>query len=242
MASACCPHWSCPCDQLLKSEQIGQEASCEQEELTDNVFLPTNMDIALLKDQYNSIRDKQKRQTRVIYFAKASSTNEEISGKSLVDVVPIRQGRRALVRQTSVQEAQFDFVKDPDNSTWHSHLGLYRRTCSIQRYKHKTSNGDSTSTSTDNTVNSVEVTDLTDQLSENCEGYDFRHHLCNKVQEDCAADRFRKFSAPPVLSRQLSSGSSRSTHTLMSPYYPFPQLKCPKKSEAARRLGLYSSF
>lgn len=153
----------------------------------------------------------------------------------------MRQVQHALVRQASVKETQFDFVRDPDNATWRTHLGMYRRTCSIRPYNHKTSNGDSTSTSTDNTVHSVEVTDSSDQLSEDCEGYNNKH-LCNQVQEDCGSEGFRKFSAPAVLSRQLSCGSNRSTHTSVSPYYPFPQLKCPKKSEAARRLGLYSSF
>ncbi|MCI4374101.1 hypothetical protein PGIGA_G00002160 [Pangasianodon gigas] len=248
MASACCPHWPCPCDQLLKSAHFGEETSREHEEHTDTTSLPTNMDIALLKEQYNSIKDKQKRQTRVICFAKAPSTNEEISGKSLVNVVPMRQARHALMRQASVQEPQFDFVRDPDNATWRTHLGMYRRTCSIpdtnqsQPSNHKTSTGDSTSTSTDNAVHSVEVTDSSDQLSEDCEGYGNTHHLGNIVQIDCGSEGFRKFSAPAVLSRQLSCGSYRSTHPPVSQFYPFPQLKCPKKSEAARRLGLYSSF
>lgn len=154
----------------------------------------------------------------------------------------MQQVRHALARQASFQETQFDFVRDPDNATWRTHLGMYRRTCSIQPHNHTTSNGDSTSTSTDNTVHSVEVTDLSDQLSEDCEGYDNEHHLCSKVQEDCGSEGFRKSSAPALLSRQSSCGSYQSTHTPVSPYYPFPQLKCPKKSEAARRLGLYSSF
>ncbi|KAM9488466.1 uncharacterized protein C9orf152-like isoform 1-T2 [Clarias gariepinus] len=248
MASACCPHWPCPCDRLLKSAQFREEASQEQEEHTDAVSQPSSMDIALLQEQYNSIREKQKRETRVICFAKASSTNEEISGKSLVNVVPMRQIRHALTRQDSVQEPLFDFVRDPDNATWRTHLGMYRRTYSITDTKqaqlgnHKTSIGDSTSISTDNTVHSVEVTDSSDQLSEDCEGYGNRHHLSKKVQEDCGSDGFRKFSAPAALTRQLSSGSYQSTHTPVSPYYPFPQIKCPRKSEAARRLGLYSSF
>lgn len=160
----------------------------------------------------------------------------------------MRQVRHTLMRQASLQEPRFDFVRDPDNATWRTHLGMHRRACSIpdtsqsQPNKHMTSTGDSTSTSTDNTVNSVEVTDLSDQLSEDCEGYGSRHHLGNKVQEDCESEGYRKFSAPAVFSRQLSCGSYRSSHTPLSPYYPFPQLKCPRKSEAARRLGLYSSF
>lgn len=178
----------------------------------------------------------------------ASSTNEELSGKSLVNVVPMRQVQHALRRQASVQEPRFDFVRDPDNATWRAHLGMYRRICSIpdtsqsEPSNHNTSTGDSTSTSTDNTVHSVEVTDSSDQLSVDCEGYDDGQHSSNKVQEDCASEGSRKFSAPAVLSRQLSCGSYRSSHTPVSPFYPFPQLKCPRKSEAARKLGLYSSF
>lgn len=183
-----------------------------------------------------------------LFLGPASSTNEEISGKSLVNMVPMRQVRHALMRQASVQEPQFDFVRDPDNATWRTHLGMYRRTYSIpatnqsQPRNHKTSTGDSTSTSTDNTVHSVDITDINDKLSEDCEGFDSRYNVSNKAQEDCGFEGFRKFSAPAVLSRQLSCGSYRSTHTPASPYYPFPHLKCPRKSEAARRLGLYSSF
>lgn len=70
MASACCPHWPCPCDQLLKSVHFREETRHEQEEHADTISLPTNMNIALLKEQYNSIREKQKRETRVICFAK----------------------------------------------------------------------------------------------------------------------------------------------------------------------------
>lgn len=175
----------------------------------------------------------------------ASSTNEEICGKSLVNVVPMRQARPTLMKQASVQEPRFDFVRDPDNATWRTHLGMYRRTYSIfdtsrsHPSNYKTSTGDSTSTSTDNTMHSMEVTDLSDQLSEDCEGYGNRQDLNNKVQEECKSEGFRKLSSPAVLSRQLSCGSYRSTHTQ---YYPFPQFKCPRKSEAACRLGLYSSF
>lgn len=76
MASTCCPHWPCPCHQLLTSAHFGEETRREREREredhtdTDCVSLPTDMDIALLKEQYNSIREKQKRETRVICFAK----------------------------------------------------------------------------------------------------------------------------------------------------------------------------
>lgn len=70
MASPCCPHWPCLCDQLLKSARFGKETRHEKEVHIDTISLPTNMDIELLKAQYSSIQKKQKRETRVICFAK----------------------------------------------------------------------------------------------------------------------------------------------------------------------------
>ncbi|XP_022622229.1 uncharacterized protein LOC111237418 isoform X2 [Seriola dumerili] len=55
----------------------------------------------------------------------------------------------------------------------------------------------------------------------------------------------RKFSAPALrFTRQLSVGgvgSSSGVHQNQN-YYPFPSRKAPRISEAARRLGMYSSF
>ncbi|XP_036934773.1 putative protein TPRXL [Acanthopagrus latus] len=54
----------------------------------------------------------------------------------------------------------------------------------------------------------------------------------------------REFSAPARFTRQLSVGglgSSMGIH-LNQNYHPFPNRKTPRISEAARRLGMYSSF
>ncbi|KAI4884107.1 hypothetical protein NFI96_009820 [Prochilodus magdalenae] len=169
-----------------------------------------------------------------------TSSNEEISGKSLVNVVPMRQARHPLMKQASVQDTRFDFVRDSDSSPWRTHLGMYRRTCAAidpnhhQHNKVKNSSGDSSSS----VERGVEITDSSDQSSDDCAGVDG-----NKRQKEYSSEDSRKLSAPAVLSRRRSSGSSRSTHSAASAYhYPFPQLKSPRKSEAARRLGLYSSF
>ncbi|XP_017562304.1 uncharacterized protein C9orf152 isoform X2 [Pygocentrus nattereri] len=236
MSSGCCSSSVCLCEESLI------RSGAAQEETSDDEAPDTNMDIALLKQQYNSIKDKQKRETRVVYFKKAAN-NEEISGKSLVNVVPMRQVRHSLMRQASVQDTRFDFVRDSDSSLWRTHLGMYRRTCAAidakqQQSKDKTSTGDSASVSAGNGDHSVEMKDSNDQLPEDCEGVDG-----NRQQNDYGFEDSRKFSAPAVLLRQLSSGSSWSTHSTTSAHhYPFPQHKSPRKSEAARRLGLYSSF
>ncbi|XP_007233944.3 uncharacterized protein LOC103039637 [Astyanax mexicanus] len=240
MSSGCCPSSVCLCEEsVIRSGAVPEEETSDDE-------APTNMDIALLKEQYNSIREKQKRETRVVCFRKAASNNEEISGKALVNVVPMRQARRSLMRQASLQDTHFDFVRDHESSPWRTHLGMYRRTCAAvdpNQHKHtkvKTSTGDSiSSTSVGNGEHSVEITDSSGHLSEECEGVDD-----DKCQKDYSSEETRKFSAPEILTRRLSSSSScRSNHSTTSAYhYPFPQLKSPRKSEAARRLGLYSSF
>ncbi|KAL7887038.1 hypothetical protein AOLI_G00047590 [Acnodon oligacanthus] len=237
MSSGCCSSSVCLCEESVI------RSGAAQEETSDDEAPSTNMDIALLKQQYNSIKDKQKRETRVVYFKKAAANNEEISGKSLVNVVPMRQVRHSLMRQASVQDTRFDFVRDSDSSLWRTHLGMYRRTCAAidakrQHSMDKTSTGASPSVSVGNGDHVVEIKDSNDQLPEDCEGVDGNTH-----QKDYGFEDSRKFSAPAVLFRQLSSGSSWSTHSATSAHhYPFPQHKSPRKSEAARRLGLYSSF
>ncbi|XP_076827393.1 uncharacterized protein LOC143474019 isoform X2 [Brachyhypopomus gauderio] len=221
--------------------------SGELQETADGEDQTAKMDIALLKDQYNSIRDKQKRETRVIYFKNGSK--QEITDKSLVSMVPMQQVKHSLKRQEALQEIHFDFVRDPDSAPWRTHLGMYRRTCPavdatrLQHAQLKTSTGDSTSSGSDgNAERSGEIMDSSDLLSEDCEEDVGSQGLCKNDQKDNGSGSIRKSSAPEVLSRQLSCGSNPSSPASASYHYPFPQLKCPRKSEAACKLGLYSSF
>ncbi|XP_026858800.2 uncharacterized protein C9orf152 [Electrophorus electricus] len=245
--SDCCLNLACPCDQAIRSGEFTEETTNDVEDETASVL--TKMDIALLKDQYDSIRDKQKRETRVIYFKNASN-DEEIADKSLVSMVPMQQVKHSLKRQVAFQETHFDFVRDPDSAPWRTHLGMYRRTClavdanCLQHVKIKTSTGDSASSCSEgNGERSGEVMDSSDLLSEDCEGVDGNQHLSKNGQKDNGSENSKEYSAPAVLSRQLSCGSHQSSRTSASSYhYPFPQLKCPRKSEAAYKLGLYSSF
>ncbi|XP_062848138.1 uncharacterized protein C9orf152-like isoform X2 [Trichomycterus rosablanca] len=207
------------------------------------------MDIAVLKEQYNSIREKQRHETRVICFRKESD-NEDICGKTLVNLVPMRQDQPSLMRPASLQDNHVDFNRDPDSATWRTHLIMYRRSCltsdTSQLSKVNTSTKDTTSSvSVNNAECSLEEADLSHHLSKDCDETETGSLLVNKELNNCESKdlRFRKCSAPMVLTRQLSCGSYRSGHNPESPcYYPFPQLKSPRKSEAARRLGLYSSF
>ncbi|XP_051543460.1 uncharacterized protein C9orf152-like [Myxocyprinus asiaticus] len=204
--------------------QMRKSHSQEEDQNTTSV----RMDIALLKEQYNTIKDKQRRETRVVCFTKEVN-HEEISGKNLVDIVPVCQAKHSPLTEASVLETQFGFVEDPESGPWHTHLDVYRMTHATNGIEHS-----------NHTSNRSR--DLTAETA-STEDSDGNHHLKNSTLNNCITLNSRKLSAPAVLSRQLSFGSYRSCPTpATSRYYPFPQMKCPKKSETARRLGLYSSI
>ncbi|XP_036409513.1 uncharacterized protein C9orf152-like [Megalops cyprinoides] len=203
------------------------------------------MDIALLKEQYNWIKEKQKLQTRVVLFKKAPD-NEEICGKALVNMVPVSQEVRnpkAFEEQMPVKEIQFNFVDDLDNdkSPWRTHLGIHRMACTV-----KASDSSINRTPPSLTRKLATSKDFSQECTEPQEAESFASAKLNGPQCIDSGGRTeqvtlisRKLSTSEALSRQLSAGAHRPSN---SQYYPFPQRRAPKKSEAARRLGMYSSF
>ncbi|KAL0150642.1 hypothetical protein M9458_054059, partial [Cirrhinus mrigala] len=151
--------------------------------------------------------------------------NEEIIGKTLVDLVPVCQINRS---PSTASDTQFEFVLDSDSGLWRSHLDMHR----MKHTTDETEHGNNSDTSEASSTSSE-----SERLSEDSNPGE--HHLKNK---DHGGLDSRKFSAPAVLSRQLSFGSYRSTPASLKYYYPFPQRKSLRKSETARRLGLYASL
>ncbi|XP_041923577.1 uncharacterized protein C9orf152-like [Alosa alosa] len=204
------------------------------------------MDIALLKEQYNWIKEKQRQETCVVVFKKAS-TSEEIIVKSPVSVVPMHQAmrRRPLERQLSVQEVQSDIFQDQGNSLWRTHLGLHRNGCAVSGVGSYHNQDPFAIQSNLFRESSLESTESSEKLTSDPEELDGSVSLGSSTSGLEAGDSkpSRKYSAPSVLSRQSSLVRSRPTQALSTArHYPFPQLKCPRKSEAAMRLGMYSSF
>ncbi|KAK2870500.1 hypothetical protein QQF64_021519 [Cirrhinus molitorella] len=206
----CCPHLTC----ADGWEETGTLPSEEKEDQSS-----VRMDIELLKEQYNSIREKQRRQTHVICFRKAQN-DEEMSGRNLVDLVPVCQIQRSP--STKTPETPLEFVVDSESCLWRSHLDMHRTKHTPDETEHRNENSE---WSTEASSTSSESERLSDDSNPG------EPHLKSS----------RKFSAPAVLSRQLSFGSYRSTPS-GSKYYPFPQRKSLRKSETARKLGLYASL
>lgn len=199
----------CCCSSLMCSDVCGEMRTAHADQSS------VRMDIALLKEQYNSIRDQQRRQTRVLCF-KTAQNSEEINGENLVDVLPVFQ-----VKCSPSTQACSEFAVDCAGGQWRTHLDTHRLT-------HTTSGSEHTShVSSEASSSSSDSERLSDSLD-------------LKMKNDSVLNS-RKCSAPAVLSRQMSFGSYRSTPA-GSKHQPFPQRKSLRKSETARRLGLYASL
>lgn len=170
--------------------------------------------------------------------------SEEICSKALVDMVPVAQIKQTPLQDTSVLETQFNCTEDSDSGLWRTHLYEYRMTHASNSTEHACHTSDFSDDVTDDPVStddsSTDLSGYVSQASDTC----IRHHSLNKSTSMTSSGlSSRKMSSPARLSRQLSFGSNRSCPTPAGPQnYPFPQMKSLKKSETARRLGLYSSI
>ncbi|XP_062335581.1 uncharacterized protein C9orf152-like [Osmerus eperlanus] len=244
--SCCCSDSSCSWEPIRSRNIIRGEAATgdvsrlvDEDNQTESTEERSRMDITLLREQYRCTREKQKRQTQVVLFRQAPVV--ETDGCSMVSVVPFSQGsgedsteRWGLPNQDSQSPSSVDMEKGP----WHSHLGMHRRTCVVSSTPCSSpsplSEGQSRGSAGELTPSGASTSGSSEELDSGVSG-----------------GSSRKSSAPAVLSRQLSFGSHHSrgggAHPLgpssASPHhYPFPQRKTLTKSEAAKRLGLYSSF
>ncbi|XDV48067.1 hypothetical protein PO909_017564 [Leuciscus waleckii] len=179
----------CCCSSVVYSDVWGEMRTVQSEHSS------VRMDIALLTEKYNSIRDEQRRQTRVLCF-KTAHTSEEINGEHLVDVLPVFQVKRS---PSSTQTPVREFAVDSAGGQWRTHLDAHRLTHTTSGSAHRSHvSSEASSTSSDS-----------ERLSDSLD--------------------------------LMSFGSYRSTPA-GSKHQPFPQRKSLRKSEAARRLGLYASL
>ncbi|XP_066572711.1 uncharacterized protein C9orf152 [Amia ocellicauda] len=210
---------------------------------------PAGMDVSLLREQYHCLRRRQRSETHVVLFKKGI---KDTSGESLFSTIPINQEvnpAKPLEEHMAVKGIQFDFVSDSEDyrTPWRTHLGIHRMA-------HPNRPREATSGKTSDT-NAMTATSPREPGSAKRNLLLTKHaSLENPVpleksenpNDTCPAGSAilsqRKFSAPVILSRQLSLDESRSSQASTKlQYYPFPQKKQPKQSEAARRLGLYES-
>ncbi|XP_074938379.1 uncharacterized protein C9orf152 homolog [Phalacrocorax aristotelis] len=230
-----------------------------EQQASDHDKQPTKMDVSLLEEQYDHIKQKQKLQSHIIVFktgeyesvlpettVNAVLINKKISRpKSFREHVPVRKVKLEMTSNSNVQ----------DNSPWRTHLGIHRlgqapcqgvtwdlshckdRPCSFDNQR-PISKGNST---------------LQPKESDGASELSVLSHLgsssmLNSFSKENGSNFSSTCQKPPL----KSAASAVWTHQHISStkcmpdcnklnFYPFPNKKGPRISEAARRLGLYVS-
>ncbi|XP_013037962.3 LOW QUALITY PROTEIN: uncharacterized protein C9orf152 homolog [Anser cygnoides] len=129
-----CMSFSSLWEQMVKAYKyitgIFSVTHTSEQQASDRDKQPTKMDVSLLEEQYDHIKQKQKLQSHVIVFktgaqesvlpesmVSAVLINKKVrKSKSFTEHVPIRKVRLEVTSNGNVQ----------DNSPWRTHLGIHR--------------------------------------------------------------------------------------------------------------------
>ncbi|KAJ7322141.1 hypothetical protein JRQ81_018428 [Phrynocephalus forsythii] len=211
---------------------------------------PTKMDVSILEEQYGCLKQKQKLQTHVIVFK--TGENEASSGESMVNAVVInKKMKKAKTIKESVSTKDV-CVECPcsgntqENSPWRIHLELHRL---AQGQQHQNIPFDSVQDK--NEQISIENQELSQKSEESCEKFlrstEQSIGLLNQQEKTSVTRGNDSSSSPltsvssPVWTHSQISAPKWTTGSNKLYYYPFPQKKIHKISEAAKRVGLYVS-
>ncbi|XP_007428415.1 uncharacterized protein C9orf152 homolog isoform X1 [Python bivittatus] len=194
---------------------------------TDSSRQPNKMDVNRLQEQYHCLKERQKLQTHVILFK--AGGNEAIPKESMVSAVLINKSMRKALKERKINLPCSENAHE--SSPWRIHLGIHRlahhqkQPCDIAQDQHEHS-----------MLSCEESLESTEQAIA----------LSSKEENPCPVEETVGSNSPctSVTSiwtySSLNISASKPAPSKLS-YYPFPQKKNPKISEAARKLGLYVS-
>uniref|UniRef100_A0A8C0GCJ8 Chromosome 9 open reading frame 152 n=1 Tax=Chelonoidis abingdonii TaxID=106734 RepID=A0A8C0GCJ8_CHEAB len=246
--------YKCICGIFLVTHTPEQQASdCDTQ--------PTKMDVNLLEEQYDCIKQKQKLQTHIIVFK--TDENQSVPGESMVNAVLINKKTRKQkefkehipVRKVALELTSNGNVQD--SSPWRTHLGIHRllqadcqkTPCDLAHCKNEQISFDNerltmkenvmlpyekTLTASEQSTVSLNELGNSSMLNSPTE------ENSNSISGTCQQNPLKSVSPAIWTHQQISSTKCISISRKLS-YYPFPQKKTPRISEAARRLGLYVS-
>ncbi|XP_044281060.1 uncharacterized protein C9orf152 homolog [Varanus komodoensis] len=209
---------------------------------------PTKMDVSKLEEQYDCLKQKQKLQTHIIVFK--TGVNETFSRESMISTVLINKKMRkakAFEECVPVKEVSLELPcsgNTQEISPWRIHLGIHRLAqgdCQkgdvIQNKNEEVSMDSRILSQKESTMSSEELLERSEQsialLSK-------QENASYPENTDRSASPSASIASPVWIHSQISTSKLVSASSKL-PYYPFPQKKAPKISEAARRLGLYVS-
>ncbi|XP_078088024.1 uncharacterized protein C9orf152-like [Mustelus asterias] len=266
LVSSCCPKLTCVWEQIIRGKvyltQIINRRShsavthWQSSSLEDNSLL---MDINELEEQYDSIRQKQKEQTHVVYrTGKSKHANGEFF-KLQVKTVSVNctvRKPKAFEERLPVNNVTLDFPnKDytqEGETPWRTHLDIHRV---VQMQKV----GQTSLFQENKELN--EQNQLNKGIIESCSykganGEATTHVACKSIElkaihsftnhNHCIPKINKRFSFPNERSNIWASKNGLLTKiaptATKGDYYPFPQMKTPRKSDTAKSLGLYAKY
>ncbi|XP_073533833.1 uncharacterized protein C9orf152 homolog [Phyllobates terribilis] len=231
-------------EQMLKAYKYTREillVTHADKELADGTRKLCKMDIHRLEEQYNGIKEKQKLRTHIIVFK--SGDNELILREPDVNTVQINERVRKHkafkdqipVKEVTLELSDKNYLKGR-NGTWHAHLNIHRMVQLSSRPALETSTPDKT-VLFDRLLSSGEPVNFPAPSTTTVEmkGLNGDHYSVSSVRRKSSL----KNPIPASWSQYPFPTSKPTSPTEKLLYYPFPQKKNPRISEAARKLGLY---
>ncbi|XP_077124783.1 uncharacterized protein C9orf152 homolog [Ranitomeya variabilis] len=245
--AVCCGCWEqlSLWEQMLKAYKYMSQillVTHADKEPADGTRKLSKMDIHRLEEQYNGIKEKQKLRTHIIVFKPGD--NELILREPDVNTVQVNERVRKHkafkdqipVKKVTLELSDKNYLKDK-NGTWHAHLNIHRMVQLSSRPALETSTPDKTVLFDRLLCSEREPINVPAPSAKTLATKELNG---DQHSVSCVRRKSSLKNPIPASWSQCSLPTSRpSSPTEKLVYYPFPQKKNPRISEAARKLGLY---
>ncbi|KAM6281906.1 uncharacterized protein C9orf152 homolog [Porphyrio hochstetteri] len=261
--SCFCMTFSSLLEQMVKAYKymsgIFSVTHTSEQQASDHDKQPTEMDVSLLEEQYDHIKQKQKLQSHIIVFK--TGEHEPVLPESMVSAVLINKKIRrsksftacAPVRKVRLEMASSGNVQD--NSPWRTHLGMHRLaqtpceglTWDLPYWKNRPHSFDNQRliSQGNDTLQPKELEGTSElstvsQLGSSSMLNSFSQENSSNISSTCQKPPLKSATSAVWTHPHISSIKCTPASDKLN-FYPFPNKKGPRISEAARRLGLYVS-
>ncbi|XP_056340178.1 uncharacterized protein C9orf152 homolog [Oenanthe melanoleuca] len=217
----------------------------------------TKMDVSVLEEQYDHIKQKQKLQPHIIVYK--TGGHESVLPESIVNPVLINKKvkrSKSCRGDVPVRKVTLETISrgdSEDDLLWRIHLGTHRlgqapgqgdswdlSQCIPWSFDNQRliSKGNSTA-ETEKSAGAGELSELRQLGSSSVLNSLSKENGCN-IPSSCQKPPLKPATAALWPHQQISATKCMPTCNKLN-FYPFPNRKGPRISEAARRLGLYVS-
>ncbi|OPJ85273.1 hypothetical protein AV530_011723 [Patagioenas fasciata monilis] len=208
------------------------------------------MDVSLLEEQYDHIKQKQKLQSHIIVFK--TGEHQSVLPESMVNAVLINKKVRrskSFTEHVPVRKVSLGMTGSGnvhDNSPWRTHLGIHRRGMTWDPFHRKDQpcgfdNQRLISTGKE-TLQPLELEGASELAALSQLGSSNMSNKENGSDISITCQKPPLKSATPAVWMQPYVSATKCTPACNNlNFYPFPNKKGPRISEAAKRLGLYVS-